>query len=156
MKQSELNNDQKERFNLMVMAAIDGELGPDEKEEFENYVRRYPECRDEWEQFKKVKEVTKQMKLKSPADETWDSYWLNVYNRIERGLGWIFLSIGTIIVLVYAAYQFLIGLFGDADVPVFVKAGIFLLVAGVIFLLISVARERFFVRKSDPYKEVER
>jgi len=156
MKQSELNNDQRERFNLMVMAAIDGELGPDEKKEFEHYVRNYPECRDEWEQFKKVKEVTKQMKLKSPADETWDSYWLNVYNRIERGLGWIFLSIGTIIVLVYAAYQFLIALFGDADVPVFVKAGIFLLVAGVIVLLISVARERFFVRKSDPYKEVER
>jgi uncharacterized membrane protein len=156
MKQSELKSDQRERFNRLVMAAIDGELGPDEKEEFEHYVRSYPECRDEWEQFKKVKEVTKQMKLQNPPDEIWHSYWLNVYNRIERGLGWIFLSIGTIIVLVFAAYQFLIGLFGDANLPVIVKAGILLLVAGVIVLLISVARERFFARKSDPYKEVQR
>ena len=33
---------------------------------------------------------------KKPPKEVWKFYWVSVYNRLERRIGWILLSIGAI------------------------------------------------------------
>ena len=44
----------------------------------------------------------------------------------------------------------------DTDLPMIVKIGIFSAILGVVVLLISVIREKFFLRKNERYKEVTR
>lgn len=146
----------REKFQILLMKAVDGELSGEEEVEFEHFVHTYDSCKEEWQQFKHLKEVTRQMKFKSPPDELWDHYWTHVYNRLERGLAWIFLSIGTIILLIYGAFQAVESLILDNQVATIVKIAVLFVIAGLVILLVSVVREKFMIFRKDPYKEIKR
>ena len=96
------------------------------------------------------------MKFKTPPDKIWDTYWLNVYNRIERGIGWILLSIGAMILLAFGGYHFVINVIADKTLPLIIRIGILSALAGLVVLFVSVVREKILLRKSDPYSEVQR
>ncbi len=144
-----------DRFHELAMKALDDELTAEERLEFEKYLEN-PELLREWQAFSKLREVTKTMKLKNPPEEVWDNYWLRVYNRLERGLAWVLFSIGAVVLIVYTLYQAVEDILQDAQLPLVVKVGILSLMIGGVILLVSVVREKFFVRKRDPYKEVQR
>ncbi|MBN2413514.1 hypothetical protein JXQ31_17685 [candidate division KSB1 bacterium] len=145
-----------DRFKILLMGAVDGELTAEERKEFELLLAENPEYKKEYQEYKNLKEATKEMKFKNPPAELWDSYWLSVYNRIERGLGWILLSIGCIILLTFAGFHFFKTLIFEADLPLIIKISIFSVIAGLAILLVSIVRERLFTYKSDPYKEIKR
>ena len=86
----------------------------------------------------------------------WDEYWQHVYNRIERGISWIIISIGTIIVLAFLVWNALSNLISDQSINPVLKGGILLLILGLLILLVSVLREKLMVKKVDKYREVER
>ena len=96
------------------------------------------------------------MKFNKLPEVYWDEYWTHVYNRIERGLSWIFVSIGLIILLGYGSYQVMQDFYLNSDEPVLIKMGVGLLTAGMIILFISVLREKLMIRKVDKYRSVER
>lgn len=96
------------------------------------------------------------MEFKKPSKEVWEVYWASVYNRLERRMGWILLSIGAMILLFFGGYKAIEGIIQDTTIPIILKAGILALLAGVVVLLVSLIRERFFVRKRERYKEVEK
>ncbi|MDQ7054254.1 MAG: hypothetical protein Q9P14_15715 [candidate division KSB1 bacterium] len=143
-----------EQFRLLMMKALDGELSPQEETEFQQFLQEKA-FRREWLEFKQLKEVTQGMKFKYPPQEVWDSYWMNVYNRLERGLAWILLSIGAIIFLSYGLYQLFHVVVNGSELPLLLRVAIVALVIGTAILLVSVIREKLFVRKRDPYKEVQ-
>jgi len=145
-----------EHFQQLLMGAVDGELTPEQQLEFNQLIEAYPHLKDEWQEYAKLKEVVKTMKLKTPPDEVWDRYWLGVYNRLERGIAWILFSVGAIILITYGIYHFIETLIVDQQLSGIVKFGIVAVIAGVVILLISVAREKLIVRQKDPYKEVKR
>lgn len=154
-----LSTTEKQQFEKLLTKAVDGELEKAELVEFEAFIERHPECRKEWQEHSKIKEVTKMLKFKQPSAEVWDSYWINIYNRIERGLAWIAISAGAIILLTYAIYHIIEALFGlmsDPSVPFFIKLAIILVVGGLAILFVSVIREKLVLQKKDPYKEVQR
>ncbi len=146
----------KEKFQILMMGAIDGELDEKQQQEFESLLAEHPEFVQEYQEFQQLKEKTTAMKFKTPPDELWDTYWVDIYNRIERGIGWIFFSIGAMILLTYGGYKFFKAIIQDAQMPVIMKFGTFFLIGGLAVLLVSVARERMFTYKSDPYKEIKR
>jgi hypothetical protein len=96
------------------------------------------------------------MSLREPAAETWEGYWDSVYNRAERGFGWILFSLGAIALVAYGGLQVARDLMSDPEVPLLIKAAITALAVGGAALVVSVVRERVFARRSDPYKEVKR
>ncbi len=147
---------ERERFQILLTKAVDGELSEEEYLEFQEVLRRRPEWERDWHEHQKVKEVTKSMRLKAPPAEVWDRYWLQVYNRIERGLAWILTSLGAIILLSYAVYQAALKIWADTHLPGVVKFGILTLVVGAVMLVVSILREKLFVRKQDKYREVQR
>lgn len=149
-------NHDKERFHQLLMGAVDQELTASEWNEFNRLVETDPGFRKEWEQYQKLKEVTQAMKFKSPPKEVWDSYWMNTYNKIERGIAWIIFSIGAIILITYGLFKAVEGVIADPQLQGIVKIGIIAALLGVVILLVSVVREKLFVRKSDPYKEIQR
>lgn len=146
-----------EYYKKLLMGLVDGELSDEEKKELESHLSKCSECRRELQEFKKMKEVMKTMKYKEPPDELWERYWTGIYNRLERGFGWILLSIGAIILLFWGGFKFVESLVKDPTVAIIAKIGILAAIAGIAILLVSVIRERIFTYKTDKYaKEVKR
>lgn len=153
---SEMTDTERERFNLLLMKALDGELSGEEKSEFEQFVERFDLCRDELNRYSRLKEVVMSISFKDPPGEVWDGYWMDVYNRIERGIGWILLSIGCIILVTYGVFHIVESVIHDPELGLIVKGAILATIAGLVVLFISTAREKLFVRKRDRYRGVKR
>ncbi len=148
-----MNSDE---IQLKVMAYLDGELPETEMIEIKKLIDEDDSYNDVYLSLKKVKEVTQEMKFKKLPEMYWDDYWQHVYNRIERGISWILISIGLIIVGSFLMWQIIESIITNQNIHVLLKTGILFLMAGIITLIVSVLREKFMVRKVDKYREVER
>lgn len=140
----------------LISSYFDGGLSPEQKHSVETHIQTCGECRKEWEEMKKLEEVMKTMELKKPNPEVWKMYTTSVYNRLERKIGWILFSVGAMILLFFGGYKMVEGIIQDATTPLLLKVGILALLGGSVVLLISVLRERLFVRQRERYKEVEK
>jgi len=138
----------------LISSYHDQELNEEQKRQIEEHIRHCDSCRRELEEMKKFEEVMNQMELKKPPMEVWQIYWSSVYNRLERHVGWILLSIGAIILLFYGGYKAIEGIIKDPSIPLVLKVGILVTLGGLVVLLVSISRERFFVRKRERYKEI--
>jgi hypothetical protein len=145
-----------ENIDLRIMAFIDGELPEDQMIEVKKMINREKSYREKYNELLKIKEVTHAMKLKKLPEMYWDEYWRHIYNRLERGISWILISIGAIIVLSYGLWNFVNQLLADHNLDPLLKIGILILLIGAIILMISVIREKLIIKKIDKYKEVER
>lgn len=145
-----------ERIRVLMMGLLDGELGDGEREQVERHLQTCPDCRREFDSFEHLKKETDTMRLAKLPEEYWAAYWTNVYNRIERGLGWIFFSIGAIIAVSFAVYESLKQFFDNPEVHLLLKIGISCLLFGSIILLVSVFREKWMLRRVDKYRSIER
>ena len=144
------------RSRELLMRALDEELEPAERIELERLISENPELGEEWERLSRLKEVTANMKLRNPPEELWDRYWTSVYSRFERGIAWILVSIGAVVLGSWGAWQGVKDLMADAAMPTVVKWSVLALIVGLVMLLVSVLRHRIFVYRTDPYKEIER
>ena len=134
---------------------VDGVATVDEQREFEEDLKSDPDLEKEYRSFKHIKEVTDTIKFKEPPDSYWEEYWTNIYNRLERGTGWIFFSIGAIILLAFSGYQLFRAFFLSSSVPLIAKAGVAFGAFGIIILFVSIIREVIFARRHERYKEVK-
>ncbi len=145
-----------EEMKPYLMSHLDGEIDPEKKSEVEKHLSECESCRKEYQSFLKLKQETDKMKIADLSDELWKGYWKGIYRRVERGAGWIFLSIGAIMLLLFGAYQFFKELLANPNVSLIAKIGVSTLTFGVIVLLVSIIRERLFLFKTERYKEVEK
>ena len=144
------------KIKELISPYHDGELNEEERKQVERHLEECSECRKEFEEMGKFEEVLSKMQFKEPPKEAWKMYWSSVYNRLERGIGWILFSIGAIILLFFGGYKLVEGLIQAPDVPLLFKIAILSVLGGLVVLLVSLVRERLFVRKRERYKEVEK
>ena len=145
-----------ERFIILMEKYFENELSEKEKAEFDSLLLNNLECRKEFEEQKRIKEVLNKMKLKNPSKEFWDGYWTNLYNKLERGIAWVAISIGALILIAYGSIQAVNQFFADKQTPLIVQIGTVALVFGFVVLIFSVIREKYFISKQDKYKEIQR
>ena len=145
-----------EKFLILQEKYFDDELSADEKSEFNKMLETNADLKMEFEEQKRIKEVLRKMRLKNPSREVWDSYWMGIYNRIERGIAWVVISIGALIFFGYASYEMVNAFINDTQTPPLAKFGITLLIFGALILIFSIIREKIFTSKRDKYKEVQR
>lgn len=153
---SEKHQEHTERARGLMMAALDGELSCVEQSELDRMLATDENLRTEWDRLKTVKAMTDSMTFREPPEEVWDRYWVSVYNQAERGLGWLLFSVGLIAVFAWGAWHLADAMLADTQFPGWVKLAIFAVVLGGGILFLSVARERWFTRKHERYKEVQR
>lgn len=152
-----MNKERHHYYQKLLMGLLDGGLSAEEKASLEMHLGECSECRRELEGFQKVKGVVQTMKYKEPPDEVWEKYWSRVYNRLERGLGWILSSVGAMILLFYGGFKAVEELIKDPTVAALLKVAILVLLAGLVILFVSIVRERIFTYRHDKYaKEVRR
>lgn len=143
-------------YTELMMKALDDELSADERSQFEAALSEQPELRGEWDRLSRAREVTMGMELRNPPEETWDGYWTSVYSRVERGAGWLLVSVGAIIVGSWAVWEWIGAMLEDTTTPAAVRYSMIALFVGVVILMVSVTRHRLSVRKTDPYKDIQR
>ncbi len=144
-----------DEMKILLSGLADNELDGQQKKDVEDHVVGCDSCRHEYSRLLKLKEVTSDMKYFDIPERLMEGYWQRIYRRVEWGLGWLFLSAGIIIMIAFAVWELMNGFFLDPTVPLFLKAGLALLLGGLIILLVSIIRERLFARKHDRYDEVE-
>jgi len=140
----------------LLSAYVDGELCPEEAVRVEAYLAESPQARREVARLRELNDLTAALRLKDAPPEAWEVFWNGAYNRAERSLGWILLTVGAAIVGGFALYKLADVVLAIATLPWLVKVGIFAGGCGLIALLISVIRERLFVRKRTRYDDVIR
>jgi len=145
-----------EEIQKLMMGYLDKEISDDEKRLVEKHLAECRKCKAEFDSFTQLKEVTDKVKLADLKEDIWAGYWKGVYKRIERGAGWIFLSIGAIILLAFGMFEFIKSIIFDPSLSLIVKIGIFSLTLGVVILLVSILRERLFAFKKERYRDIER
>ena len=145
-----------DRARRLLMCAIDDELSARERRELDDLLESDPALRTEWEQLSQIKHATDSVKLRNPSDEVWEGYMNTVYRRFERSIGWILASVGAVVLVSYGIWTAISEVIADTTVPWFIKAGTLALVVGAVILFVSVVREKLFIRKTDPYKDVIR
>jgi len=144
-------------FNQWMSAYLDGELAGDQRRRFEEHLASCDACSRELQHLRRLTEDLNMMRFNEPGDAELERYWHGVYNRLERGTGWILLSLGSILVLCWGAFKFIEDLIRDPTVSWALKVGISALIAGLVILFVSLLRERLTVRKVDRYsKEIQR
>jgi len=145
-----------EEIKKWVSLYHEGVLDKEKKRIVEQHIKECPECRKDFEEMKELEDVMSKMELKQPPKEAWEQYEKSVYNRLERRIGWIFLSIGAMILLFFGGYKLVEGLVKDPSCPVLLKIGILVGLIGVVILIVSLAREQLFSYKRERYKEIEK
>lgn len=145
-----------QKIKKLISSYHDGELDNKDKQVVEEHLKQCSDCRHEFEEMGKFEEVMGKMQFKKPQKEMWEVYWSTIYNRLERRIGWILLSIGGMILLFFGGYKAVEGIIQDSSTPILLKVGILTVLGGVVILLVSLLREQLFVHKRERYKEVEK
>lgn len=146
-----------EEYQSMITAYVDGELPPQKRERLERHLAACPSCKQELTEVAALKEELAMLKFTEPTDAELRRYWRSIYNRLERGAGWILFSVGAIVLLCYGGFKLVEQLVRDPTVAWVVKGGVLALIFGAVILFVSLLRERLAVRKADKYsREVER
>jgi len=140
----------------LMMAYLDDELNEGQRRAFEQHLASCSSCTKDLAEFRKLKEITDSVAFVEPEDRVWNEYWGNVYNRIERGTGWILFSIAAITLLIYGGFELIEAVIENRTVGVLAKGGLLALVGGLAILLVSVTRERIYFWSRDRYKDVRR
>lgn len=145
-----------EKIKELLAGYQDGELDAQQLETVQTHLAECSDCREELARLNKVKEVAGKVKYNDLPLEVWDGYWQSIYRRVERGLGWIFLSMGAIIMIATGAFYLVKDFFLDSQVAIVPKVGVGGLIVGGSFLLVSLCRERIFAYNRERYREVQR
>ncbi len=140
------------RTEIDALRYVDGVMSAEEMKDFESHISTCMDCREAVRRFEELKSITGRLKMRDPTDEFWDSYWKSLYRRMERRVAWIFIAIGAVMFLLYAAYE-IIRSFNEFT---WEKVALALVLIGVLLLLISVVRERVHQYRIDRYKNVKR
>ncbi len=144
-------------FEPLLTGYVDGELSDEDRRRVEDHVASCPRCREALAELRGLKEELAMMTFKEPSDVELERYWASVYNRLERGLAWVLLSVGAGVLLSYAAFCLIEDFIKNPTVSLVLKIGVVALVVGGVVLFISLLRERLTVGRSDRYsKEVDR
>jgi hypothetical protein len=140
-------------LHYLLMGYLDGELDEAEHARVEAALAADAALRSELDEMRRLKELTLGVGLDSRTDAELDSFWNDIYNRLERGTAWILLVLGFFGVVAGVCYLF----FTHPETHWSIKAAAACGLAGALLLLWSVWRERCRVLPHDRYsREVHR
>lgn len=145
-----------QQLHEWMMAALDGECSAADRQALDAAMAGNEQLQREWNTLQQLKELTGTMSMRKPPDEVWQSYWESVYARLERGFAWVLVSLGTVVLLAWGIWQAVQAITADTDLPGLIKLALAAMFIGLAALLVSVVREKLFVRKNDPYKDIQR
>ena len=145
-----------EDYKDLMMGYLDEELSAEQIRSFEEHLTTCKQCSSQLQEFRQLKAITDQMTLVEPEDRLWQQYWDGIYNRVERGIGWIIFSVAAILLTIYGGFKAIEDLITNPTVGLLLKIAMLVLLVGLAILFVSVLRERIFFWSKDRYRNVRR
>ncbi|BBM86479.1 hypothetical protein [Candidatus Uabimicrobium amorphum] len=147
-----------ERVKMLLMLQKDGEITDSQQRELQQKLDNCHNCSclQYWQNFTAMEEEMQELKFIEPQEQAWRLYWNNVYNQIERRMGWILASCGAIVLILYAIYEIFKELWWNTNTPVAIKIGLAALITGMTIVFVSVVRESLILRKHDPFERIRK
>ena len=139
----------------LLSAYVDGELDAEHRDLVESWLADDPRVAEEVDRLVQLKSFTDHLVLREAPREAWDDFQADLGGRGGRDVGLLLLLVGVGVVGGYALLR-LGAMLLTAAIPVVLRLGVFIGGAGLLVLLITVLRERLFVRKRDRYDDVVR
>jgi len=137
------------RTEELVMRAVDGVLREEERAELERCLERFPEYRDELDDFRDIKETTDAMTARILADFEREPLRPPRADQALVSFGLLALLVGLLVLLVCGGWLF----FSASDVPLWLKVSYGCGGGGSLLLLLYFIRLR--LRGRDPYEEID-
>ena len=142
-----------EELHVLLMGYLDGELDAAARARVEAALAADPALQGEFEEMRRLKELTTGLGVDGRSDAELDVFWGGVYNQLERHTAWVLLVLGFAGIVAAGSYLF----FTHPDTHWSIKAAAAAGMSGTLLLLWSVWRERRQVLPHDRYsKEVHR
>lgn len=145
-----------QEYKDLMMAYLDHELDEQQRRVFEDHLASCRDCTSEMAEFRRLKQMTDEVEFVEPEDRLWQQYWGGVYNRIERGIGWVLFSLAAILLIAYGGFTAIENVIKDPTVSALLKVGLLALLVGLAILFVSVLRERIYFWSKDRYRDVRR
>ena len=144
-----------EKAVLLLMGRLDGELDETTDKELSAHLEQCAACRREESAHRRLTAMTDSIEFIEPTDQEWRAHWQSIYNRLERGVAWVLLSLGATILLLYGMWHLIADFLLDAAYPLMLRLGVGFAATGSVVLAVSVVRERMRLLPVDRYEEVE-
>jgi len=141
-----------QQLEQMLSAYLDGELTQADQQRVRVWLEDSGEARERFEQMRQIQQITASMSFVPPPDDRIDELTRRLSVQAPRSIGWVFLLLGVVVLAAFAAGQF----WRAPDVPWPVKLGSGGVAGGFLFLLGSVARQRWLEHPHDRYRGVRR
>ena len=131
---------------------LDDELTQADFQRVEVHLRSCESCRESLDEMKRLREAVQQSQddVRFP-DEAWESVMNDLPAKTSRGIGWLLLISGLVSLTGLIAWEFFI----ESDEPLYVRLIVASTFGGILFLFLSVLRQRLLAQKTDRYREVK-
>lgn len=78
-----------EQYRNGVMALLDGELSDAERPEIETHLHQCPDCRTEYQRYRRLLDLSRQLPPDSPCELQFQGYWAGVCRKLESKASWL-------------------------------------------------------------------
>ena len=137
-----------EQYQILISGYLDGELDSEARQQLDAHVQVCARCRAELDAMRSlVVGTVASLRVEEPPPEVWDDFLGQVYNRLERKLGWVLLSIGAFLIFCYALTLYIVEPWGSYPLKLLLA----LPFVGLGILFVSVLRQRLKIAKTDRY-----
>lgn len=139
------------RDELLTMAYVDGELGPDDRRELEARMAHEPHLARQVAEYKGLELIARQMAPKEPQDYEWERLARDPAQRSGTFLGFLALAVGLLGLAGWAVFRVAV-----SDMETTPKLLLGSAVGGLTLLFLIVLRARLRLLPTDPYTKVQR
>lgn len=135
----------------LISGYIDHELNQQDRQRVRVHIESCDQCRAVYDDLLAIKQEMGNLQYPECEEAQLDKIMKEPVANGMAIVGWIILIIGFVGFMVWQLFTF----YTEPSVPLWVKAGVFLIEAGVLLLLGSVLRQRLIALKTDKYKNVK-
>lgn len=141
-----------EKINELLSGYLDNELTQSDYQRVDVHLRSCESCRQSLDDMTKLRgAVAVSQTDTNLEEERWERMMNDLPARASRGIGWILLIAGFVTLVSLAIWEFAI----DDEISIWSKLGAAGVWFGLLFLFLSVLRQRLISWKTDKYKGVK-
>ena len=141
-----------EKFNELISGYLDDELTQGDYQRVTVHLESCEKCRQTLDDLTKLRGAVAQSQSHPELDNgQWETIMNDIPAKASRGIGWVLFVAGLVTLIGMGIWEFAI----DNEVELGVKLAVGGIWFGVLFLFLSVLRQRMISWKTDKYKDVQ-
>jgi predicted anti-sigma-YlaC factor YlaD len=140
-----------EKIDELLSGYLDDELTQGDFQRVDVHLRSCEKCRQTLEAMTQMQKAVATSQVAAELEpERWEKIMNDMPAKASRGIGWILFIAGITTLISLGIWEFAV----DDDLPLHIKLAVGGVWFGLLFLFLSVLRQRILSYKSDKYKEV--